>query len=78
MAFLGEKHDRHSADNFFIKKIQILVKMSLKFVPDGTIDNIVSIGSGNGLSSIRRRTISEPLLTKISDAIWINKKEREI
>ena len=56
------QNGRHSADDTF-KRIflkdnaRISIRISLKFVPYGPINNIFSIGSDNGLAPTRRQTI---------------------
>ena len=56
------QNDRHFADDIFKhiflnEEVQILIKMSLKFIGKGSIDNMASIGSDNGSAPNRRRAI---------------------
>ena len=54
---------RHFADDIFNcillnENVWILVKISLKFVPKGPIDNNPGIGLDNGLAPNRRQAIT--------------------
>ena len=39
-------------------------------MPQDLIDDKVNIGSGNGLVASGNKPLPEPVLTKISNAIW--------
>ena len=52
------------------ENVCILMKNSGKFVPKGLIG--INIGSGNGLVLTSDIPLSEPMLTKLCDAIWLH------
>ena len=58
----GQNAGRHFADDvfkyiFMNEKFSILLRISLKFVPNGPIDNNPAFGFDNGLAPNRRQTI---------------------
>ena len=59
-------NNRHTTDDIFVyifvnQKFRILIKISLKFVPEDPIDKTPNFGLDNGLAPNRRQAI-----------IWIN------
>ena len=57
-----------SETTFSNEKFYILIKISLRFVPNGPINNILA-GSDNGRSG--DKPLSEPMLTQFTDAyVW--------
>ena len=56
------RNEQHFADDifkriFFNENVWISIKISLEFVPKGPINNIPTLGSGNGLAPNRRQAI---------------------
>ena len=67
------KNGHHQADSIFKcillnEKFCILIKISLKFVPSGTIDNIPALVEIKALYRIGDKPLSEPMLTQFTDA----------
>ena len=62
---------RHSANSFwrYVQFFFILIQIPPTFVHRGTFDNVI-IGSGNGLVPSGTKSLPEPMMTKINNAIW--------
>ena len=79
---LGQ-NDRHFTDNIFRcifvnEKFCILVKISLKFVPKGLIDNKPALVEIMAWRQIGDKPLSEPMLTQFTDAYMRHKGENLI
>ena len=53
---------------FLNEKVRILIKISLKFVPKGQIDNIQALVQIMAWRRIGDKPLSEPMLPRFSDA----------
>ena len=67
------QNGRHFADDLFgcilvNEKFCILIKISLKFVPEGTTDNNPALVYIMALCRIGNKPLSEPTLTRFTDA----------
>ena len=74
-SFSPGQNGRHFADDIFVnEKFCILIKISLRFVPKGPIDNNPAFGLDNGLAPTRRQAIIwtnvEPIYWHINAARW--------
>ena len=68
-----EQYGRHFADDIFRRifmneKFYILIKISLKFVPRGPIDNYPALVQMMAWREIGDKPLSEPMLTQSADA----------
>ena len=75
------QNGRHFADNIFIcifvnKTFCILSKISLKFVPNGPIDNNPALVQIMAWCRIGHKPLSEPMLTQFIDAYICSTRER--
>ena len=53
--------------NFMNEKFRILIKISLKFVPKGPIDNYPALFQITSLCQLGSKPLSEPILTQFTD-----------